>query len=127
MLTQAFPPLKLLVALVWTVAIVVLCSLPGDNLPDVDFFSADKIGHFTMFAGFGWLWSWVSPRSFRQTVPILAMAGLLFAVGTEIYQGLLPFGREPSAADAAANLAGLGAGIWLYGRRNRTRADCESH
>ena len=120
-------PIKLLVALVWTLGIVALCTLPGDDLPDIDFFSADKIGHFAMFAGFGFLWSWVSPRSFRQTVPIVVVAGLLFAVGTEIYQGLLPFGRDPSAADAAANLAGLGAGIWLYGRTEKTHIEVESH
>lgn len=115
--------MKKLLAIAWTAAIVALCTIPGDSLPDVDVFSADKIGHFILFAGFGWLWTWVSPRSFRQAAPIVLFAGLLFAVGTEIYQGILPFDREPSTADVIANLAGLLFGVWLFGRLLGTGSD----
>lgn len=115
--------MKKVLAIAWTAGIIALCTIPGDNLPDVDVFSADKIGHFILFTGFGWLWTWVSARSFRQAVPIVLFAGLLFAVGTEIYQGILPFGREPSTADVIANLAGLLFGVWLFGRLLGTRSD----
>lgn len=117
--------MKKLLATAWTVAIIALCTIPGDNLPDVDVISADKMGHFILFTGFGWLWTWVSPRSFRQAAPIVLVTGLLFAAGTEIYQGILPFGREPSIADVIANIAGLLFGVWLFGRLTGTRSDSE--
>lgn len=112
--------MRVLAAVLWTLLILALCSMPGDNLPDLDLVSADKLGHFVLFAGFGWLWSWGSPREYRRSAPFVIAAGLVFAVGTEIYQGLLPFERDPSTADAIANTLGLLSGVWLYGRSRRS-------
>ncbi len=104
-------------ATLWTVLILALCSIPGTELPEVDLLSADKIGHFLMFAGFGYLWSWALGGASRRTARRVFLFGLLCAVGSEIYQGILPIGRDPSAADAVANVAGLITGIFLYGLR----------
>lgn len=114
--------LRKALAAVWTLLILVLCTIPGDDLPDVDVVSADKLGHFVIFAGFGWLWMWASRPNVRSVTLILLCAGLLFAGGTELYQGLLPFERQPSWADAVANVLGLVVGIWLY-NFTRSRSD----
>lgn len=100
-----------LLAIAWTLLILALCSIPGDSLPDSSILSFDKLGHFGMFAIFGWLWS-------RMTTPagtwwVLA-GGIAFAVATEIYQGLLPFDRTPDPFDALADLIGLLTGILTY-------------
>lgn len=106
--------LSLILAVAWTLAILALCSIPGDELPQVRLISADKIGHFTIFAGFGWLWMRSLRMNVRSRFRWVVAAGLSYAVLTEIYQGIVPIGREPDAWDAVANSAGLlaGAGLW---------------
>ena len=101
-------------AVAWTLLIILLCSLPGDSLPDVSIFSADKRGHFGMFAvlSFLWMYSMKSPfqvRSWRVIVLGFALAGL-----TEVYQGLFVPGREPEVLDVLANAAGVLVGVWAF-------------
>ncbi len=108
-----------LLAFVWTVGILAACSIPGRDLPKVDIVSFDKMAHFAVFAGFGWLWM----RALRGPMPgrtwwVLA-TGLAYAVLTEIYQGFLPFERTPDPLDALANALGLLAAVLLYAFRER--------
>lgn len=105
-------------AVVWTMAILALCSIPGRDLPEVDIISIDKIGHFAMFAGFGWLWMRALPRRTRRSVAVVFVAGLAYAILTEVYQGVIPIGREPDLWDAVANAAGLIVGIGLSSARD---------
>jgi hypothetical protein len=99
-------------ALGWTLAILVGCSLPGNALPSSILLSFDKVLHLVAFAGFGWLWLRAAPRA---ALTIL-LSGLLFAVGTEVYQHLMPIGRffDPldALADALGLIAGLGVALW---------------
>lgn len=108
--------MKKILAALWTLLILALCSIPGENIPDVDIFSADKLGHFTMFAVFAFLWMWSLGWRLRRAMLYVAAGGVFFAVATEFYQGILPFDREPSALDALANLLGLASGLWLSKR-----------
>ena len=106
-------------AAAWTLAILALCSIPGNELPNVSIASVDKIGHFSMFAAFGWLWM----HALRIEVPArlrwVFAAGLTYAVLTEVYQGLMPLGREPDVWDVVANAIGLvtGLGLWRVSSR----------
>lgn len=109
-----------LFAVLWTLGILAACSIPGDDLPTPPIASADKIVHFALFAGFGWLWMRAFPDGpVRATGYVLAF-GLAYAALTEIYQGLLPFGRSPDPYDALANALGLLCAVLLYRLRNRT-------
>lgn len=102
-------------ALGWTLAIVVGCSLPGDALPSSVWLSFDKVLHLVAFAGFGWLWL----RAYPHAVWTILLGGLLFAVGTEVYQHLMPIGRFFDPVDALADALGLliGLGVARWQRR----------
>jgi VanZ family protein len=102
---------KLAAALGWTGLILIACTMPGTNLPSPGIVGLDKLVHFILFAVFGWLWLSVAPASPGKAVRNVLIAGLLFAGLTEIYQAMLPYERDPSALDAAANAAGLVTGI----------------
>lgn len=100
-----------LLALLWAVLILALCSIPGPELPDVDVLGIDKVGHFGMFfvGAFVWMRAW--PRS---TARVLG-AGLAFSILTEIYQGVMPFlGRSADPFDIVADALGLAVGLLLW-------------
>ena len=104
-----------LLASLWTLGILLACSLPGDELPTIslDLFEPDKIAHFILFFVFGWLWLEALPIS-RKSRIIIGTVGSLYAVFTEIYQGIIPMGRTPDPMDAVANVIGLFFAIGLY-------------
>lgn len=112
---------KIAAAVGWTLLILILCTLPGQNLPGTSIVGADKLVHFGMFVGFAVFWLHVTRDGSTSAVRNVLIAGLLFAGGTEIYQGLLPFHRTPDLYDALANSAGLlggMAGYFFFWRRS---------
>ncbi len=103
-----------LFALVWTLGILAACSIPGKDLPDINLASFDKIAHFVVFAGFGWLWMRVLQGSLSRRTGYVLASGLAYAALTEVYQGLLPFDRTPDPNDALANALGLLTAVLIY-------------
>lgn len=102
-------------AAAWTLLILVLCTIPGRDLPDIQIVSADKVGHLGIFAVFGWLWMRTSPPSeLHRHFKLVLLFGVAYAILTEVYQGLLPFGRIPDVWDALANTAGLLIGATFH-------------
>ena len=104
-----------ILASLWTLAILLACSLPGDEIPKIslDLFEPDKIAHFILFFILGWLWLEALPLTRKSRILIGAM-GSLYAVLTEIYQGVLPLGRTPDPMDAVANVIGLFFAMGIY-------------
>jgi len=111
-----------LLALLWTLGILAACSIPGTSLPSVSLWEFDKVAHFALFFGFGALGLWAYPKRAGWVL----LAGLAYAVGTEFYQGLLPWPRTPDPYDALANTIGLFAGVgtmyWLKQKLSRREA-----
>lgn len=105
-----------LLAVVWTIGIVLIVTIPTGGLPEVrSAVGLDKIVHAALFAGFGILWlRGVCPpdkNGLSSCFPwrgfLLFSAGVLFAAGTEVYQHLAPIARRGGPYDAAADLFGL--------------------
>jgi VanZ family protein len=111
---------SILLAIGWTCAILLACSRPGKDLPDIDFelFEVDKLAHFTFFLIFGWLWARALPGTFRAGFACIGLAGISFGIAIEIYQGLLPFDRTPDPLDAFANMLGLLVALVAYSWRH---------
>jgi VanZ family protein len=100
----------------WALFILALCSIPGPSLPESTLFSFDKVGHLGMFFLGALLWLQTWPERPKRVV----LAGLAFSVGTELYQGLMPFlGRSADPFDVVADVLGLllGFALWQWGRR----------
>ncbi len=123
-----FPPLSTThyrwLALLWTSAIILACSLPAASFTGVQpAVGADKVVHVVLFAVFGGLWmralcppapttTWARVR--RRGGRLLLL-GVLFGVGSEVYQQVLPLRRMADPYDALADVLGLLFGILLYG------------
>ncbi|MGE3142122.1 MAG: hypothetical protein AB7L65_02270 [Hyphomonadaceae bacterium] len=111
----------------WVLAAAVLaCAFaPHDPAPRMAQ-GQDKVEHIAAFLALGALFGWRASGWTLAGVG-LCLAGL--AVGIETFQALFTATREPSVADAAASLAGGGAGLllaaWLNAGRNdpNVRAD----
>ncbi len=122
-----------LLAVLWTVGILLALSIPTGNFARVQpEFGIDKIVHAVLFAGFGGLWlrSLCPPgtkelaRCFRWRGGLFFVAGVVFAVGTEVYQQLLPVRRVADPYDVTADLAGFilaFAGYYAYHVRPANR------
>lgn len=104
-------------ALLWTAVLVVALSIPGDDLPELTSLALDKPVHVVLFAVLGFLWLRVYPRAALR----LLIAGLVFAVLTEVYQHVVPIDRVFSLYDALADgvgfALGLGIGLWRQKRQ----------
>lgn len=111
-------------AVLWTVAIFVACSIPAATLTGLGpALSADKAIHLGLFLVFGVLWMRaLCPPSVgasldrlrRQGLRVLGWGGL-FAVGTEVYQHVMPLRRMGDPYDALANGIGLVLSVGVYG------------
>ncbi len=85
----------------------------------------DKLAHFLMYAGLGFLVYRALRKSGRprlRSVVVLFIGGLAFAAVDELHQELVPT-RVPSLGDWLADATGLAAGLTLgsvaLGRRSR--------
>ena len=94
-------------ALGWTLAIFVGCSIPGDGLPHA-LTSGDKLMHIGIFTLFGYLW-----RRVGYSVWSVLLAGLIYGLLIEIWQGLMPINRSFDPYDALADTVGTALGVAL--------------
>lgn len=94
----------------WILLIFALCSIPGESMPSHTLFTFDKVGHFGMFFLGALLWVPTWPDRIMR----IAVAGVAFSVGTELYQGLMPLlGRSADPYDVVADVVGLAVGLGL--------------
>ncbi|MGB3542897.1 VanZ family protein [Rubrivirga sp.] len=107
-------------AILWSVAIVVACLVPGQGLPSVQIVSFDKLIHVLLFVGFGLLWMRAAPG-----VPgRILLTGVVFGIAIEVAQGTLPVHRSADVFDAIADaigvVIGVGVGRWLFASDSAT-------
>lgn len=106
----------------WALFILVICVLPGDAFPDVDFWEIDwedKVIHTGVFALLGALMVWgewrrtgiMNPRPVVKVLIILVC--LLFGLATEIIQSEFIPTRYGSIGDVIADFVGALLGTLL--------------
>lgn len=106
-------------AVTFVVTCVALFGPPADVSPDIPYL--DKAVHFALFAALA-LTSRLARIPVRWTLCWLAV----FAVASEVIQGLLPYERRPDPADVAADLLGAAVGSLLAHALGRTQPDSRS-
>ncbi len=92
------------IALFWTITIFIGCSIPSNGLPDIT--GKDKLIHVAIFVPFGMLW-----RMLGRSWLWVLVVGTLYGILIEIWQGLMPIGREADVYDAIADTIGTILGI----------------
>ncbi len=113
-------------ALLWTLLIVIGCFAPASSFPKVDVPLADKWVHFVLFGGFTFFWSLVNPELTVKRLGLLFVKAILFGCFIELMQGLLTFlGRSMELMDAVADTIGAALGLtlfllcaWSFGEKN---------
>jgi branched-subunit amino acid transport protein len=92
-------------ALLWSLVILGLCSIPGKDVPQVGW---DKANHFIVFAPWAVLWYWATKNSLWVLI-----GGCAYGFFIEIWQGVLPIGRSFDLYDALADGLGVGLGLLI--------------
>lgn len=107
-------------AAAWTLLIFALCWWPkpriGASEARATLFvpNVDKVVHFALFAGYGWLWM---AATTRRRAWVVGATGLAAVVLSEVGQALPIINRDANLYDALADAAGLAAGILAARRR----------
>lgn len=112
-------------SVLWVVLILIACSIPGRDIPSVNIVQFDKVVHFSLFAVLGWLVLHAIDTNLVQRVLWTLAIGVAYAIGTELYQGLLPFERTPDPIDALANTLGLLTAVAVFHLRYRHQEQYE--
>ncbi|MEA5458116.1 VanZ family protein [Arcicella sp. LKC2W] len=97
-------------AIVWTIIIFILCTIPSQHIPTTQNLS-DKANHFIAFAGFTFFWLFPYPKPLK----IISIA-IIYGIGVEFWQAILPesFHRGFEWYDALADGLGSIIGYFLY-------------
>lgn len=106
--------LRIVLASLWTAAVVAGLSYPASQVPAVGIQSIDKIVHLVLFFVLGFLWMAALGMDLNKRTAAVFITGLAFAVATELIQGILPVNREADSLDVLADLIGLVIGIGAY-------------
>lgn len=111
--------------LLWALVILVLCLIPGKELPRyrwTDLFSFDKVVHAGVFFVLAWLMV-VALRPTGTGPAIRWTAGVCLMYGglLEVMQGTLMTDRYADVGDFVANGIGVALGLWWWHRRERSR------
>jgi len=103
--------------LFYLILIALLSLLPASNLPNIPFFTGeDKVIHFGMYAGLGFIACWslnISNNRFKS-YPLLLLFVFMWGVVMEILQRLMAKGRSLEGMDMLANFAGAIVGLLAY-------------
>lgn len=98
-------------AIAWTIGILVLCMIPGRDVPQVNIVGIDKVAHVILFAVFGILWLRTSANPTARTAVSVVAFGIFFGIAIEIIQHLQNMGRMFDPFDAVADAVGVAVSV----------------
>jgi VanZ family protein len=105
-------------------AILIFYFSSSDTGQPSPFIAADKVFHLGAYALLGFLFARALTHNYlrekRYIFIIAVSACIIFGIGNELYQFLLP-SRHPSVMDTLANSIGSFLGVGIYSKR-RTQA-----
>ena len=106
-----------LLAWSWTASILGLCWIPrsmmrseGIGPGPLGIPHLDKFVHFTLFAGFAFVWAW----SIGGKIRAIFLAGVGLAILSELGQMMPIVNRDAGLDDGLADVAGVLAGLGTY-------------
>ncbi len=102
-------------AITWSVAIVILCFIPANEVPNMKIPFADKWVHFIMFGMFSFLWL-SSLQVFKLWhLMVVFLIAVIFGWLVEVLQGQLSFlGRSQDNMDTLADSFGGLLGVLIF-------------
>jgi len=109
--------------IIWSLIILILLGLPGDDLPDISFFNIpyfDKIVHFFLFLVFVFFLAYGFAKQNRfnilhQKFLLLSLlTGVIYGGLTEILQEVVFTGRTSDFFDFIADVAGCVTGLLFF-------------
>jgi hypothetical protein len=110
-------------ALLWGAAIMILCGIPGNDLPELTFLQwlrPDKVVHVIMFGILSILLLRGFSRQNRferlhlQPKTFAVIYAILYGILTEILQSAVFVNRMGDLRDALADALGACLGIWIF-------------
>ena len=114
--TKAAMIVRFALATLWTLAIMVLCWMPGSVVKRVEESSSwfelpnlDKVVHWGIFVVFAVLWLRTVDSRWRYAW--VALGGLALAVITELGQTIPAINRNAGFDDGITDLIGVGIGL----------------
>lgn len=100
-------------AIIWTILILIGCSLPGKDLPAITLFDHfDKVVHFTFFCFFYFLW-YAGTKPFENKSLILILISFALGFAIEFYQINFVVGRSFDVWDGVADTFGAWAASFI--------------
>lgn len=106
-------------SILWTIFIFIGCSIPGSDIPKVNFFEQfDKLVHFVFFFILYTLWYFSFYLSKKNTILIFFVT-LIYGFAIEFYQMYYVAGRSFDVWDGVAD--GIGALVALILIKNINR------
>ncbi|HJU68679.1 MAG TPA: VanZ family protein [Gemmatimonadaceae bacterium] len=104
----------------WAALILVLTSIPSPPEAPGGIPHLDKVVHFVLYAGLGWLSSRALRTRRPMTLSVLFFSLLAFAAFDEWHQRF--FARNPGMLDWIADAIGVSAGMLAASRVRRIEA-----
>lgn len=110
----------------WAILILILCLIPGKDLPQwswADLLSLDKPAHavlfglLAMFIYLGFLRQHGLNQGRSRGVALALIISTLFGVATEVMQGTLLTDRVADPLDQLANMVGIGLAWYVIAKR----------
>lgn len=106
-------------SILWALLILVLCLMPGRDLPSVDILEFDKIVHFFVYVllallmYYGWNKQSTYPALHQRTILKILTITFTYGFAVEVIQELFTADRHFDIFDALANAAGAVGGSAL--------------
>lgn len=112
-------------AVIWTILVIVLSLMPKAALDEaglIQLMHLDKLGHFTFYFGFVYLWSkaFNDSRNFRNKQLWIVLISIFLGITIEYLQMQTNFGRHFEYLDIIANIMGSMVALITYNKINKT-------